>query len=180
MANLRAITLGWTLGVLFLAQPVQANRIQEWVTQAEQLSSNGYTAAAIELYQKAIELDLAQPVSRQKAFLHFNQALLYLDVQKFNEAKTSLEYTVIIDPNHLKGHFNLGLLYADLRKPLEAQREMSLALALAGNNAQTAAYILQVMEERGLMDKSFSAVTPGSPANPSSDLNTAPPERTSP
>ncbi|WP_287128816.1 tetratricopeptide repeat protein [Candidatus Cyanaurora vandensis] len=176
-------SLRWSLSLFclgLLVQPVQANRIQELASQAGELARNGYPSSAIELYQKAIILDSAQPPPRRDAALYFNMALLLLDGSKIEQAEVALKQAITINPNHLKGHFNLGLLYADLGKKEEAKKELGEALALASNNASLAEYILQTIEEREIMDSSPSAAAPKSQASPASNSNIAPPAPTAP
>lgn len=158
-----------------LVQPVQANQIRDLSNQARELASNGYPTSAIQVYNKAVILDAAQPMSRRDVSLYFNLALLFIDQSQIDPAIAALQQAIVINPNHLKSHFNLGLLYADTGKRDLAQKELGTALALASGNANLAQYILETIEERKLMDSNPSVVAPGSPATPASNSNTAPP-----
>jgi len=166
----------WLLTLLvFLVQPVQANQIRDLANQARELASNGYPTSAIQVYNQAVILDAAQPMSRRDVSLYFNLALLFIDQSQIDPAIAALQQAIIINPNHLKSHFNLGLLYADTGKRDLAQKELGTALALASGNANLAQFILQTIEDRKLMDNSPSGATPGSQAIPASNSNTAPP-----
>ncbi len=171
--------LGLGLGiVLWLGEPSWASPVSDLAQQADELARNGFPTTAVELYQKAIDLDCQKPLAKQEAALHFNQALLLLKTAQNDQALAALKQTIAINPNHLKGHVNLGLLYADLGKKTEAEQELTTALSLSAGNARLATYILKEIETRHLTDSSPSAANPASLPSPASNSYTAPPVKT--
>ncbi len=100
------------------------------------LLGQGEERAAIQQFREALALDPSALRRDPSSFLNFNLlGLLYVDQQKYLEARRAFERATHINPKFAQAHVNLALTLVTLKEERAALAEFLSALALEPNHS---------------------------------------------
>jgi tetratricopeptide (TPR) repeat protein len=112
---------------------IQPENAQAWNVLGLLLDQQGDAPAALEHFDRAVQLAPADPR------VHLNRALALLHLSRVDDAQGELEQAVRLDPVYAKAHFNLGLLLVKRGRAAEGSTHLRRALEIDPGYAEARA-----------------------------------------
>lgn len=111
------------------------NNVAEYGRKASEFTKNGNYEQAISVLEKAIS------EHSEKASLHFNLGLNYLEIGNIRKAREEFKKTIDLEPSHAKAYQGLGLIYYE-KQEFNLAAAYYLATVDAGKHDQFVYYKL--------------------------------------
>lgn len=133
------------VGTVF-AQAVPPDAEKEFVSAVTSISK-GERETAIEKLNKAVKIFPTYFLALQQL------GLLYIDIEKDQQAIAPLTKSLEINPRSAQSHLGLGMAYVNLRRSKDAIKELNEALALDRREFRSYLYLGMALIDTGKLDE---------------------------
>jgi tetratricopeptide (TPR) repeat protein len=133
------------VGTVF-AQAVPPEAQKEYLSALASLSKGEGEAAIVKL-KRATEIFPTYFLALQQL------GLLYIDIEKDQQAISPLTKSLEINPRSTQSHLGLGMAYVNLHRPKDAIKELNQALALDRREFRSYLYLGMALIDTGKLDE---------------------------
>lgn len=133
------------VGTVF-AQAVPPEAQKEYLSALASISK-GEREAAIAKLNRATEIFPTYFLAQQQL------GLLYIDIEKDQQAINPLTKSLEINPRSTQSHLGLGMAYVNLHRPKDAIKELNQALALDRREFRSYLYLGMALIDTGKLDE---------------------------